>query len=346
MTRIHDFVVDLAKGGKSFSEIKKLVDDVYGDKALKKTQIYEILKRVKLGKNTDDRRGFSKQKTTMTADLIAAVSAAVADDRRVSIQDLARAHGTSFGTISRILHSQLGLVKKSARWVPKLLSKEQMEERVRTSKEFIKLVQKKGRSVLDRIITMDESAVSMHTPETKQQSKQWLKKGTPGPVKAKVHATRTKTMVLAFFDSQGMVYNNYVPRGQTVNAKYIIGALGTFLKNLRKKRPETVKGEWFLHWDNAPVHSAKVVQEFLAKKGIKLLSHPPYSPDLAPADFFLFPKLKKELAGFTMTQAEFKKEWEGVLRGVSKDEFARAFVRWYERCEKCIRIDGTYVEKS
>ena len=76
----------------------------------------------------------------------------------------------------------------------------------------------------------------------------------------------------------------------------------------------------------AVVHTAKVVQEFLAKKGIKLLSHPPYSPDLAPADFFLFPKLKKELAGFTMTQEEFKKEWEGVLRGISREEFAKAFV--------------------
>jgi hypothetical protein len=89
-----------------------------------------------------------------------------------------------------------------------------------------------------------------------------------------------------------------------------------------------------------------MVQEFLAKKVIKLLSHPPYSPDLAPADFFLFSKLKKELAGHTMTQEEFKKEWEGVLMGVSKDNFAKAFVRWYERCEKYIRINGSYAEKS
>jgi hypothetical protein len=212
----------------------------------------------------------------MTANLIASV--AVAEDRRVSIQDLARAHGTSYGTISCILHSQLGLVKKSACWVPKLLSKEQKEERVRTSKEFIKLVQTKGRSVLDRIITMDESSVSMHTPETKQQSKQWLKKGTPGSVKARVHASRAKTMVLVFFDSQGMVYTNYVPRGDTVNVEYIIRALGTFLKNLRKKRLETAKGEWFLHWDNAPVHTAKVVQEFLAEKKHQTALPPPTPP--------------------------------------------------------------------
>jgi hypothetical protein len=57
-----------------------------------------------MGKNTVDRRGFTKQKT---ADFIASVDAAVAKDCRVSIQDLARAYGTSYGTISRVLHSQL-----------------------------------------------------------------------------------------------------------------------------------------------------------------------------------------------------------------------------------------------
>ena len=62
------------------------------------------------------------------------------------------------------------------------------------------------------------------------------------------------------------------------------------------------------------------------KKRIKLLSHPLYSSDLAPADYFLFPKLKKELAGITMTQEKFKKEWEGVLWGISREEFAKAFV--------------------
>jgi histone-lysine N-methyltransferase SETMAR len=93
----------------------------------------------------------------------------------------------------------------------------------------------------------------------------------------------------------------------------------------------------------AVVHTTKVVQEFLAKKRIKLLSHPPYSFNLAPADYFLFPKLKKELASITMIQEEFKKEWEGVLRGISREEFTKAFLCWYERCEKCIRIDRNYV---
>ena len=346
MTRVHDFVVDLAKGGKNFKEIKELVETVYGDKGLKMRAIYTILKKVKAGEDAADLRGWNTKKTVRTGDLIAAVAAAIEDNRRANIRDLAKAYGTTYGTVSRIIHDSLGLVKKSARWVPKLLSQEQMAERVRTLTAFVKLVQDKSKAVLQHIITMDETAVSMHTPETKSQSKQWLKKGTPGPIKAKVHATRTKQMVIAFFDSQGMVYSNYVPRGQTVNAAFILESLRRFLKTFKAKRPEIAAGEWFLHWDNAPVHTAKSVRDFLTKNNIQLLDHPPYSPDLAPADFFLFPKLKKELAGITMTQEEFKNKWEGVLRTLSKDDFARAFTRWLERCEKCIRINGGYVEKS
>jgi hypothetical protein len=117
--------------------------------------------------------------------------------------------------------------------VPKLLSQEQMERRVETSAAFVKMVQDKGRGILGEIITMDESAVSMHTPEMKLQSRQWLKKGAPGPIKAKVVASRTKQMV----------YTNHVPRGATVNADYIIGALNKFLKALRQKRPDLQPGE-------------------------------------------------------------------------------------------------------
>ncbi len=54
MTRAHDFVVDLAKAGKSFREIQDMVSTVYSDKSLKKTAIYDIMKKVKEGKNTED----------------------------------------------------------------------------------------------------------------------------------------------------------------------------------------------------------------------------------------------------------------------------------------------------
>jgi hypothetical protein len=99
---------------------------------------------------------------------------------------------TSFGTISHILHKELGLVKKSAHWMSKLLSQDQKKERVRCTKVFIKLIQNQGKVILGNIINMDELVVSFQTPESKNKPKQWLKKGTPDPVKAQVHARRSK----------------------------------------------------------------------------------------------------------------------------------------------------------
>ncbi len=81
-------------------------------------------------------------------------------------------------TIFTILQKELGLVKKSEIWVPKLLSQEQMDRRMESSVAFLQMIQDKEKSFLEKITTMDESAVSMHTPETKMKSKQWLKKGT------------------------------------------------------------------------------------------------------------------------------------------------------------------------
>jgi hypothetical protein len=124
-----------------------------------------------------------------------------------------------------ILHVELGLVKQSAHWVPKLLSPEQKEERVWICTEFVAAVDRSSMAMLDQIITMDETMVSYHTPQTKRQSKQWIKKGKPGPIKAKVYASQTKQMLLAFFDSKGLVYTHIIPKGTAINANYILVVL-------------------------------------------------------------------------------------------------------------------------
>jgi hypothetical protein len=62
-------------------------------------------------------------------------------------------------------------------------------------------------------------------------------------------------------------------------------------KSVWRKRPELWPDKWILHHNNAHVHDALRVCEFLAKKSITKMGHPPYSPDLA-RDFWRFPKLK------------------------------------------------------
>jgi hypothetical protein len=50
--------------------------------------------------------------------------------------------------------------------------------------------------------------------------------------------------------------------------------------------------QWFFHWDNAPLHIAAVVCSWCDAHGVQRLEYPPYSPNLAPADFFLLKKAK------------------------------------------------------
>jgi histone-lysine N-methyltransferase SETMAR len=107
-----------------------------------------------------------------------------------------------------------------------------------------------------------------------------------------------------------------------------------------------VEQEWWFHWDNAPVHTAAVIQHWFAALSIQRLEHPPYSPDLAPGDFFLFKRVKEELAGQSLEEGTLKTTWERVVRSIAAEEFATAFRWWYEHCEKCVRIGGGYVEKT
>ncbi len=99
-----------------------------------------------------------------------------------------------------------------------------------------------------------------HSQDKKKQSKHWIQKGKPGPIKARVQASHTKQMVIAFFDCRGLIYTHIMSRGAKINTEYIVKALGTFMRQFKKKRPEMESWERFFHWDIVLVHTATVVR--------------------------------------------------------------------------------------
>ena len=105
-------------------------------------------------------------------------------------------------------------------------------------------------------------------------------------------------MLLTFFDIRGIVHYEFVPTEQTVHQVYYLEVLEKLRELVWRKRPESFANiSWILHHDNTPAHTALSMREFLATKQITVLEHRAYSPDLAPADFFLFPKIKELLKG-------------------------------------------------
>jgi hypothetical protein len=95
-----------------------------------------------------------------------------------------------------------------------------------------------------------------------------------------------------------------------------------------------------LHHDNAPPHAPLLIRESTI-----VVPQPPYSPDFAPADFFLFPNLTSTLKGQRFhTVEEIKENSLQDLRAIPQNTFHDAFQNWEKRWERCINSRGEYFE--
>ena len=138
------------------------------------------------------------------------------------------------------------------------------------------------------------------------------------------------------------IHNSWVSTGQTVNKEYYVEVLREFRKRFHQKRPALFKSShWHFHQDNAPVHYSILVTDYLTKMGVKIVPHPPYSPDLAPCDFWLFPNL----TGCRYeTIEEMKEAAIKVIGTLSQEDSHGALQKLLEQYNKCIAAGGDYFE--
>jgi transposase len=106
-----------------------------------------------------------------------------------------------------------------------------------------------------------------------------------------------------------------------------------------------ISEKMILHHDSAYAHDALGVCEFLAKNSITKMDHPPYSPDLAPYNFWLFPKLKTALKGQRFADfPDIQQNVKTVLRGILENDFQDCFQLRHHCLTKCIASHGEYFE--
>ena len=149
-----------------------------------------------------------------------------------------------------------------------------------------------------------------------------------------------------FWNQKGILLIDYLPKGQTINAEYYSSLLVQLKDILKeKRRGKFTKGVLFLH-DNAPAHRALETQKKLAYLGFQSLVHPPYSPDLTPSHYNLFPELKKkELKGHNFSSdAEVIAAVETWLDGQTSELFLSGLQKLEQRAKKCIELRVEYVE--
>lgn len=332
--------------GLSAADIKKDMDDVLGNSSPSRTTIYDWINEFKRGRtNTKQAQGAGRPKTALSDENCLKVQRIVLADRRIKIREIAETLHLSYGSIFNILHEDLGMKKLSARWVPRLLTPMQKMNRVVTSEACLGLMEQYP-EFFKQLVTVDETWLHYYTPETKLQSMQWMGPGEKPPKKAKTVPSAGKVMATVFWDHKGILLVDYLEKGRTINGPYYANLLDQLKQAILDKRPHLQKKKIFLLQDNAPVHNSVVSMSKIHELNYELVPHPPYSPDLAPSDYFLFPNLKKHLAGQKYKfNSEVISAAEAYFDDLQESDYCSGIMTLQNRWNKCINLQGDYVEK-
>ena len=123
--------------------------------------------------------------------------------------------------------------------------------------------------------------------------------GSPRPKKFKTQASAGKVMTTVFWDANGVIMLDFLPKRSTITGVYYANLLDQLRTAIHENRRGKFSKGVLQQQDNARVHShySKVAMDAVERNGYELIPHPAYSPDLAPCDFLLFPNLKKDIRG-------------------------------------------------
>ncbi|UYV79208.1 hypothetical protein LAZ67_17001512 [Cordylochernes scorpioides] len=263
------------KIGKSASETLDLLKLAFGNENVNKPTTFRWFSRFKNGIES------------------------VKDEKRVGRPILHRnpekeETGISKSLVGSIIKEDLQLKKTPSKFVPKMLTIQQKENRVDVAKKMLEMVEENP-NWKGKVITGDETWVHGYDPE---------KNANPWSGKEKMNQERRNP-------------------------------------DFAKVKCGVPKIGLSIH-DNAPPHTATSVLTYLTKHGIQILHQPPYSLDLAPNDFFLFPKLKMALKGRRFdTRESIIANSKKVLKNIPKDAFSKCFKSWEKRWKLCIDAGGS-----
>jgi histone-lysine N-methyltransferase SETMAR len=249
----------------------------------------------------------------------------------------------SSGACQTILTQDLGMRRVSAKLVPCLLAQEPTEHRATACRELLQRAENYA-TFLPSIITRDdESWVYDYDPETKQMSSQWKTPSSPRPKKARQVQSDVKTMLITFFDAEGLVHHEFLPQRQTMNQTVYITVLKRLRDAVRRKRPHKwSSGTWLVH---RAMPRGPECQGILGQAQQPRVPHPPFSPDLAPCDFFIFPKLKNTLKGKRFQDvADIQLNTTRQLQVIPKQAYQTCIEKWKDRWNRFIKSGGSYFE--
>ena len=341
------YIFTRMKLGMKATEIHGELKSVYGDSSPSFDTVARWIRYFAEGRDSvEDVERSGRPSSIVTTDIIARAEAIVAEHRSITLRFLASELGVSYGSAHTIMHDKLERSKRCCRWVPHMLSDKQCEERVRICRLWLQMFSENGPKRLSDVVTGDECWISYFTMKDKSSNMVWLTDDEPRPEVLKASFRSRKRMFTIFFNTQGVVAVDILPEKSTITAKYYTNVI---LPQVLKNRAETARtrsgSRMLLHHDNCSSHTSTTTVSFLEDNRIQLLPHPAYSPDLAPCDFWLFPKLKKAISERPFSRIQdLARSVHLELQRIPTSEYAGCFQTWKMRMQRCIDFGGKYFE--
>jgi len=190
-------------------------------------------------------------KTVTTPEIIDQIHELILEDCRILAKSIAEQLGITREQVGSIILEDLEMQKLSAKWVPKSPNTDQRRQWCQLSEQILEFFRHNSNDFLSRLVTMDTTWLYHYDPETKQESMEWRHSSSPRPKKFQVQKSAGKVLASIFWDQDGILLIDYLPKGQTINAQYYSSLLVQMKDILKKKhRGKITKGVLFLH-DNA-----------------------------------------------------------------------------------------------
>jgi histone-lysine N-methyltransferase SETMAR len=231
------------------------------------------------------------------------------------------------------------------RWIPHRLTEEQMANREGICNELLNRYA--ANDFLCQLVTMDEVWIYWDN-DGSCHHRSWRGDGDVPDVEVRRVLTTRKHLMSVFWDCKGVLLMEVLPQGQTINADRYCNQLDHLVLAIQQKRRRLLGGGYhqihYLH-DNARPHTAAKSVQKLRDIGFSVLPHPPYSPDLAPSDFYLFSALKSAIRGRNYSSAEEIQEvLDAWIESKPRNFFADGIRKLPGRWEKCVAHHGDYFE--
>lgn len=227
------------------------------------------------------------------------------------------------------------------RKVPYILSDEMKETRVDYARTMLDVLKKEEGRNFQSILTMDE------TPLYYDNNRKivWISEEDVIPNITKDSLRKKKFTLSVMWGVGGIAVVKGLKGENKVNSEYFCNEiLSEALKWCEKKRYQTGVSSFIFHMDNAPCHNSNATKVYMFNNNIHRMVHPPYSPDLAPCDFFLFGYMKNEFADTQFNNIDEAVERISTwLNSIPKKVRLDVFQNWKVRLQACIDCGGDYV---